>query len=49
MMDDGLNAVKRWRTPEEVAITIRTLAIGNLPYSTDQTDRNDCGLLVSKS
>ncbi len=48
MMDNGLTALKRWGTPEEVAITVRTLATGGLPYSVGQTIRVDGGLLVSK-
>jgi NAD(P)-dependent dehydrogenase (short-subunit alcohol dehydrogenase family) len=48
MMENGLTAITRWGTPEEVAITVRTLATGGLPYSVGQAIRVDGGLLVSK-
>lgn len=47
-IDQGLTAIKRWGTPKEVAITVRTLASGGLPYSAGQVIRIDGGLLVSK-
>ncbi len=47
-IEQGLTAIKRWGTPQEVAITVRTLATGCLPYSVGQTIRIDGGLLVTK-
>lgn len=47
-MEQGLTAIKRWGTPQEVATTVRTLATGRLPYSVGQVIRVDGGLLVSK-
>lgn len=47
-IEQGLTAIKRWGTPQEVAITVRTLATGGLPYSVGQTIRIDGGLLVTK-
>jgi NAD(P)-dependent dehydrogenase (short-subunit alcohol dehydrogenase family) len=47
-IEQGLTAIKRWGTPKEVAITVRTLASGGLPYSAGQVIRIDGGLLVSK-
>ncbi|MBC8751318.1 MULTISPECIES: 3-ketoacyl-ACP reductase [Paraburkholderia] len=48
LMENGLTAIKRWGTPKEVAVTVRTLATGGLPYSVGQAVRVDGGLLVSK-
>jgi NAD(P)-dependent dehydrogenase (short-subunit alcohol dehydrogenase family) len=48
LMENGLTAIKRWGTPKEVAITVRTLATGGLPFSVGQAIRVDGGLLVSK-
>lgn len=48
LIENGLTAIKRWGTPNEVAITVRTLATGGLPFSVGQTIRVDGGLLVSK-
>nr|WP_327357627.1 3-ketoacyl-ACP reductase [Caballeronia humi] len=48
LMDQGLTAINRWGTPQEVAKTIRTLATGGLPYSVGQTIRVDGGLLINK-
>jgi NAD(P)-dependent dehydrogenase (short-subunit alcohol dehydrogenase family) len=48
MMENGLTAIDRWGTPKEVAITVRTLATGGLPYSVGQAIRVDGGLLVTK-
>lgn len=47
-MEQGLTAIKRWGTPQEVATTVRTLATGGLPYSVGQAIRVDGGLLVTK-
>jgi len=47
-MEQGLTAIKRWGTPQEVATTVRTLATGGLPYSVGQAIRIDGGLLVTK-
>ncbi|WP_109477818.1 3-ketoacyl-ACP reductase [Paraburkholderia sp. C35] len=47
-IDQGLTAIKRWGTPQEVATTVRTLATGGLPYSVGQAIRVDGGLLVTK-
>ncbi|MFT4434598.1 3-ketoacyl-ACP reductase [Caballeronia sp. 15715] len=47
-IDQGLTAIKRWGTPQEVATTVRTLATGGLPYSVGQAIRIDGGLLVTK-
>jgi NAD(P)-dependent dehydrogenase (short-subunit alcohol dehydrogenase family) len=47
-MRNGLTAIQRWGTPEDVAMTVRTLATGGLPYSVGQAIRVDGGLLVSK-
>jgi NAD(P)-dependent dehydrogenase (short-subunit alcohol dehydrogenase family) len=47
-MEQGLTAIKRWGTPQEVAATVRTLATGGLPYSVGQAIRVDGGLLVAK-
>ena len=47
-MEQGLTAIKRWGTPQEVAIAVRTLATGGLPYSVGQAIRVDGGLLVTK-
>ncbi len=47
-MKQGLTAIQRWGTPQEVAIAVRTLAKGGLPYSVGQSIRIDGGLLVSK-
>jgi NAD(P)-dependent dehydrogenase (short-subunit alcohol dehydrogenase family) len=47
-IEHGLTAIKRWGTPQEVAITVRTLATGGLPYSVGQAIRIDGGLLVTK-
>jgi NAD(P)-dependent dehydrogenase (short-subunit alcohol dehydrogenase family) len=47
-IEQGLTAIKRWGTPQEVAITVRTLATGGLPYSVGQAIRIDGGLLVTK-
>jgi NAD(P)-dependent dehydrogenase (short-subunit alcohol dehydrogenase family) len=48
LIDGGLTAINRWGTPREVAMTVRTLATGGLPYSVGQVIRVDGGLLVSK-
>ncbi|MCW3610645.1 3-ketoacyl-ACP reductase [Burkholderia cenocepacia] len=48
LMENGLTAIKRWGTPKEVAVTVRTLATGGLPFSVGQAIRVDGGLLVSK-
>ncbi|PMS38038.1 NAD(P)-dependent dehydrogenase (short-subunit alcohol dehydrogenase family) [Trinickia symbiotica] len=48
LMENGLTAIKRWGTPREVAIAVRTLATGGLPFSVGQAIRVDGGLLVSK-
>jgi NAD(P)-dependent dehydrogenase (short-subunit alcohol dehydrogenase family) len=48
LMENGLTAIKRWGTPNEVARTVRTLATGGLPFSVGQAIRVDGGLLVSK-
>jgi NAD(P)-dependent dehydrogenase (short-subunit alcohol dehydrogenase family) len=47
-IEQGLTAIKRWGTPQEVATTVRTLATGGLPYSVGQAIRIDGGLLVTK-
>lgn len=47
-IEQGLTAIKRWGTPQEVATTVRTLATGGLPYSVGQAIRVDGGLLVTK-
>lgn len=47
-MEQGLTAIKRWGTPQEVATAVRTLATGGLPYSVGQAIRVDGGLLVTK-
>ena len=47
-IEQGLTAIKRWGTPQEVATTVRTLATGGLPYSVGQAIRIDDGLLVTK-
>ncbi|MEX3957687.1 3-ketoacyl-ACP reductase [Trinickia sp. EG282A] len=48
LMENGLTAIKRWGTPREVAVAVRTLATGGLPFSVGQAIRVDGGLLVSK-
>ena len=48
LIENGLTAIKRWGTPNEVALTVRTLATGGLPFSVGQAIRVDGGLLVSK-
>lgn len=48
LMEQGLTAINRWGTPKEVAITVRSLATGGLPYSVGQAIRVDGGLLVNK-
>ncbi|KAB0632920.1 3-ketoacyl-ACP reductase [Burkholderia stagnalis] len=48
LMENGLTAIKRWGTPQEVAVAVRTLATGGLPFSVGQAIRVDGGLLVSK-
>jgi NAD(P)-dependent dehydrogenase (short-subunit alcohol dehydrogenase family) len=47
-MEQGLTAIHRWGTPQEVATVVRTLATGGLPYSVGQAIRVDGGLLVTK-
>ncbi|MFM0348560.1 3-ketoacyl-ACP reductase [Paraburkholderia sp. RL17-347-BIC-D] len=47
-IEQGLTAIKRWGTAQEVATTVRTLATGGLPYSVGQAIRIDGGLLVTK-
>ncbi|MDR5795198.1 3-ketoacyl-ACP reductase [Caballeronia sp. LZ008] len=47
-MEQGLTAINRWGTPQEVAVAVRTLATGGLPYSVGQAIRVDGGLLVTK-
>lgn len=47
-IEQGLTAIKRWGTPQEVATTVRTLVTGGLPYSVGQAIRVDGGLLVTK-
>jgi NAD(P)-dependent dehydrogenase (short-subunit alcohol dehydrogenase family) len=47
-MEQGLTAIKRWGMPQEVALTVKTLATGGLPYSVGQAVRVDGGLLVNK-
>ncbi|MGA7816050.1 3-ketoacyl-ACP reductase [Caballeronia sp.] len=47
-MENGLTAIKRWGTPQEVATVVRTLATDRLPYSVGQAIRVDGGLLVHK-
>jgi NAD(P)-dependent dehydrogenase (short-subunit alcohol dehydrogenase family) len=47
-IEQGLTAIRRWGTPQEVATTVRTLATGGLPYSVGQAIRVDGGLLVTK-
>lgn len=47
-IEQGLTAIQRWGTPQEVARTVRTLATGGLPYSVGQAIRVDGGLLVTK-
>jgi NAD(P)-dependent dehydrogenase (short-subunit alcohol dehydrogenase family) len=47
-MEQGLTAIRRWGTPQEVATAVRTLATGGLPYSVGQAIRVDGGLLVTK-
>lgn len=48
LINNGLTAIRRWGTPDEVALTVRTLATGGLPFSVGQAIRVDGGLLVSK-
>ncbi|MBW8834991.1 MAG: 3-ketoacyl-ACP reductase [Burkholderia sp.] len=48
LMENGLTAIKRWGTAKEVAVAVRTLATGGLPFSVGQAIRVDGGLLVSK-
>jgi NAD(P)-dependent dehydrogenase (short-subunit alcohol dehydrogenase family) len=48
MIESGQLAVPRWGRPEEVAVTVRTLATGGLPYSAGQAIRVDGGLLIRK-
>ena len=48
LMENGLTAIKRWGTPKEVAVAVRTLATGGLPFSVGQAIRVDGGLLVCK-
>lgn len=48
LIEQGLTAIKRWGVPQEVAITVRSLATGGLPYSVGQAIRVDGGLLVNK-
>jgi NAD(P)-dependent dehydrogenase (short-subunit alcohol dehydrogenase family) len=48
MMENGQLALPRWGRPQDVAITVRTLATGGLPYSAGQAIRVDGGLLVRK-
>lgn len=48
LMENGLTAIKRWGTPQEVATVVRTLATDCLPYSVGQAIRVDGGLLVHK-
>jgi NAD(P)-dependent dehydrogenase (short-subunit alcohol dehydrogenase family) len=48
LMAQGGTAINRWGRPEEVAIVVRSLATGNLPYSVGQAIRVDGGLLVNK-
>ncbi|MFP3565912.1 3-ketoacyl-ACP reductase [Paraburkholderia sp. SIMBA_030] len=48
LVENGLTAIKRWGMPEEVAVAVRTLATGGLPFSVGQAIRVDGGLLVSK-
>lgn len=48
LIAQGATAIDRWGRPDEVATTVRTLAIGGLPYSVGQAIRVDGGLLVRK-
>lgn len=48
LMAAGLTAIQRWGRPEDVAIAVRSLATGALPYSVGQAIRVDGGLLVNK-
>lgn len=48
LIKNGLTAIRRWGTPEEVGVAVRTLATGGLPFSVGQAIRVDGGLLVSK-
>ncbi len=48
LIKSGLTAIQRWGTPKEVAVAVRTLATGGLPFSVGQAIRVDGGLLVSK-
>lgn len=48
LMEQGLTAIKRWGSPQDVATTVRSLATGGLPYSVGQAIRVDGGLLVNK-
>jgi NAD(P)-dependent dehydrogenase (short-subunit alcohol dehydrogenase family) len=48
LVENGQLAIGRWGRPEDVALTVRTLATGGLPYSAGQAIRVDGGLLVRK-
>lgn len=48
LMENGLTAIKRWGTPQEVATVVRSLATDCFPYSVGQAIRVDGGLLVHK-
>jgi len=48
LMAAGLTAIQRWGRPEDVAVAVRSLATGSLPYSVGQAIRVDGGLLVNK-
>jgi NAD(P)-dependent dehydrogenase (short-subunit alcohol dehydrogenase family) len=47
-IEQGLTAIKRWGTPEDVAIVVGTMATGRLPYTVGQAVAVDGGLLTPR-